>query len=563
MVFSSLKFIFIFLPVFLLAYSASEKKYRNAVLLVSSLIVGMVMFYVMGLLRPLPILIYLATVIWVLYESNTANEKRFRCVVVVIAAAAAGYYLFHILHYIKPIPVLIFIVTAGILLMISYSSSRLQYQNLVIFTGSTIFYSFGVGKPVYVALFLLTNLLNFIVGQFIENSRHAKKLWLFFGVAFNFWWLIFFKYWTFGAENINTIFHQSLTVKNIILPIGISFYTFQNVSYIADVYRGKAQAEKNFINYGAYISMFPQLIAGPIVTFDHVAKELKNRKHTLAKVEDGLKTFTIGLGYKVLIANQVGGLWSDISMVGFDSISSPLAWLGIIAYSFQLYFDFCGYSLMAIGLGKIMGFDLPRNFDHPYMSVTMTEFWRRWHMTLGTWFKDYVYIPLGGNRKGPQRLFFNTLVVWLFTGLWHGASWNFVLWGLVLFAIIMSEKYWTGKFFNKHKIVGHAYMILIIPLTWLLFAVTDFHELGVYFRTLIPFLHKKAAYVMDNDYVHYWHKYWKYFVAGLIFSTRIPEVIYKKMKNSILTAAVLLLVFWASVYCMYRGMDDPFMYFRF
>ncbi|HNZ99270.1 MBOAT family O-acyltransferase [Ruminococcus sp.] len=563
MVFSSLKFIFIFLPVFLIFYSASEKKYRNAVVVVSAIIVGIDMFMVMRLFRPLPILIYLASVLLLIYESNNAPEKRFRCSLIIVGAAAAAYYLFSMPAYRNAKSICIFIGCVAILLLLAYSSNRLQYQNLVILAGSVIFYGLGVGKLVYIVLFLLTNLVNFIVGQFIENSKYTKKLWLFFGVAFNFWWLIFFKYWTFGTENINAIFHQSLTVKNIILPIGISFYTFQNVSYIADVYKGKAQAEKNLINYGAYISMFPQLIAGPIVTYDHVAKELKSRKHTLDKVEDGLKTFTIGLGYKVLIANQVGGLWSDISMVGFDSISSPLAWLGIFAYSFQLYFDFCGYSLMAIGLGKIMGFELPRNFDHPYMSVTMTEFWRRWHMTLGTWFKDYVYIPLGGNRKGPGRLFFNTLVVWLFTGLWHGASWNFVIWGLVLFAIIMTEKYWTGNFFNKHKIVGHAYMILIIPLTWLLFAVTDFHELGVYFRNLIPFMHKKAEYIMENDYVHYWHKYWKYFAAGLIFSTRIPEAIYKKMKNSIVTVLLLLVIFGASVYCMYRGMDDPFMYFRF
>jgi alginate O-acetyltransferase complex protein AlgI len=551
------------LPVFLIFYSASEKKYRNAIVVVSAIIVGIDIFMVMRLFRPLPILIYLASVLLLIYESNNAPEKRFRCSLIIVGAAATAYYLFSMPAYRNAKSIIIFISCVTVLMLLAYSSNRLQYQNLVILAGSVIFYGLGVGKLVYIVLFLLTNLVNFIVGQFIENSKHAKKLWLFFGVAFNFWWLIFFKYWTFGTENINAIFHQSLTVKNIILPIGISFYTFQNVSYIADVYKGKAKAEKNLINYGAYISMFPQLIAGPIVTYDHVAKELKNRKHTLAKVEDGLKTFTIGLGYKVLIANQVGGLWSDISMVGFESISSPLAWLGIVAYSFQLYFDFCGYSLMAIGLGKIMGFELPRNFDHPYMSVTMTEFWRRWHMTLGTWFKDYVYIPLGGNRKGPGRLFFNTLVVWLFTGLWHGASWNFVLWGLVLFAIIMTEKYWTGKFFNEHKIIGHAYMILIIPVTWLLFAVTDFHELGIYFKRLLPFLPQKTAFIMDKDYVHYWHKYWKYFAAGLIFSTRIPEAVYKKMKNSIVTVLALLAVFGFSVYCMYRGMDDPFMYFRF
>ena len=563
MVFSSLVFIFIFLPVFLIAYSASEKKYRDVVLVLSALVAGAALFYSMRLIRPLPILIYLASVICILYESRKASEKGFRCVVIFFGIVMAAIVFFYIMKLTKPLYIIIFLITSAFLLIQAYTSTRIGYQNLIIFTGSVLFYSFGVKDPIYIMLFLLTVLLNFIVGQFIECSKYTKKLWLIFGIAFNFWWLIFFKYWTFGTENINHFFHQSLTVKNIILPIGISFYTFQNVSYIIDVYRSKAKAEKNLINYGAYITMFPQLIAGPIVTYDHVAKELKSRTHTAQKIEDGLKTFTIGLGYKVLIANQIGGLWSEISAIGYESISTKLAWLGIFAYSFQLYFDFCGYSLMAIGLGKIMGFNIPRNFDHPYMSLTMTEFWRRWHMTLGTWFKDYIYIPLGGNRKGPKRMVFNTLVVWLFTGLWHGASWNFVLWGLVLFIIIMSEKFWTGNALNRIKPLGHAYMLLIIPLTWLIFAVTDFHQLGIYFKQLIPFVHQKSQAVMPGDYAHYWAKYWKYFAAALVFSTRIPEAIYKKMKNSVVTAVLLIAVFWAAVYCMYMGMDDPFMYFRF
>ena len=447
--------------------------------------------------------------------------------------------------------------------MIIYSAVPRQYKNLVIFTGSVLFYSLGVKKPVYIFLFLLTVLLNFIVAQFIEESRHYKKGWLTFGIFFNFWWLIFFKYWGFGTENLNSLLHSSMTVKDIILPIGISFYTFQNVSYIIDVYRRKAKAERSFINYGAYISMFPQLIAGPIVTYETVALQLRQRKHSIRKVEDGLKTFTIGLGYKVLIANQIGGLWSDIGMVGFQNISTGLAWMGIVAYSFQLYFDFCGYSLMAIGLGRIMGFELPKNFDHPYTSLTMTEFWRRWHMTLGTWFKDYIYIPLGGNRRGPRRMVFNTFVVWLFTGLWHGASWNFVIWGLVLFGIMMTEKFWTGKFFNSNKIAGHAYMILIIPLTWLIFAVTDLEQLGIYFKRLVPFANLEKGNVMKGDCKKYWGTYKWFFVAGTVFSTKIPELIYKKMKNSIIVSLALLAAFWGAVYCMYRGLNDPFMYFRF
>ena len=447
--------------------------------------------------------------------------------------------------------------------LMAYAAVPKKLKNTVILLGSVIFYSLGVKKPVYIVLFILTTMLNYIVGQFIEDFPKYKKPWLIFGIAFNFWWLIFFKYWTFGTENLNALLGTSFTLKDIILPIGISFYTFQNVSYIIDVYRRQTRAERSIINYGAYISMFPQLIAGPIVTYNTVAKQLRNRTHNIRKVEDGLKTFTIGLGYKVLIANQIGGLWSDISMIGFESISSPLAWMGIFAYSFQLYFDFCGYSLMAIGLGKIMGFDLPKNFDYPYMSLTMTEFWRRWHMTLGTWFKDYIYIPLGGNRKGKAAQIRNTFVVWLFTGLWHGASWNFVIWGLVLFAVIMSEKFWTGKFLNKHKAAGHLYMMLIIPVTWLIFAVTDFHELGIYFKRLLPFLPQKTYAVLDKDYVKYLGIYKTYFIAGILFSTRLPKKIYDKIKNSFVGVILLLAVFWASVYCMYKGLNDPFLYFRF
>lgn len=453
--------------------------------------------------------------------------------------------------------------------LLIYGCVPAKYKNAVIFISSIFFYSMGfsdLGKEkrfLYTSLFLLTVLFNFIIGEFISNFRKASKVWLVIGIIFNFWWLLFFKYTGFAVENVNSLFGADFTVKNIILPIGISFYTFQNVSYIIDVYRKNAESENSFINYGAYISMFPQLIAGPIVTYNTVAEQLKKRTHSIKKVENGLKTFTIGLGYKVLLANQLGGLWSDLRMIGYESISTPLAWMGIIAYSFQLYFDFMGYSYMAMGLGEIMGFTIPKNFDYPYLSVTMTEFWRRWHITLGSWFREYIYIPLGGNRKGTAKLIRNSLIVWFFTGLWHGASWNFVLWGLVLFGLIMLEKFVIGDFLNKYRFVGHIYMILAIPLTWLLFAVTDFGDLGQYFSRLFGSDAGSEIIVNGKDYVKYWGIYGKFFIAGLIFSTRIPELIYKKIKSSLFCAVLLLAVFWASVYCMYKGMNDPFLYFRF
>ncbi len=449
--------------------------------------------------------------------------------------------------------------------MIAYGFSPFKYKNAVIFLGSLIFYSFGVfSTPIYILLFAITILFNFLIAQLIEEFRKSRRLWLALGLVFNFGWLVFFKYTGFIFENVNSLFGGlSLPMKEIILPIGISFYTFQNVSYILDVYRKKTAAETSFINYGAYISMFPQLIAGPIVTYDTVAKQLRSRSHSLKKINEGLKIFTIGLGSKVLIANQIGGLWTDISSIGFESISTRLAWMGVVAYSFQIYFDFCGYSLMAIGLGKIMGFALPQNFDHPYTSVTMTEFWRRWHITLGSWFREYVYIPLGGNRGGTKTTVRNLLVVWLLTGLWHGASWNFVLWGFLLFVILVIEKFAIGKFLNKFRPVGHLYMIFLIPLTWLIFAVTDFSQLGIYFSRLFPVFADKATVVFKEDYIKYWDIYRNFFIAGAIFSTKLPQMIYKKIKNTAFGAIVLLAIFWASVYCMYKGMNDPFLYFRF
>lgn len=449
--------------------------------------------------------------------------------------------------------------------MIAYGCVPFKYKNAVIFLGSLIFYSIGViSTPVYILLFAITILFNFIIGQFIESFRKTRRLWLLLGIIFNFSWLIFFKYTGFIFENINSLFGGlDLPLKEIILPIGISFYTFQNVSYIIDVYRKKTVAESSFVNYGAYITMFPQLIAGPIVTYDTIAKQLESRTHSLKNIDSVLKTFTIGLGSKVLIANQIGGLWNDISSIGFESISTRLAWMGAVAYSFQIYFDFCGYSLMAIGLGKIMGFNLPVNFDHPYTSVTMTEFWRRWHITLGSWFREYIYIPLGGNRGGTKATVRNLLIVWLLTGLWHGASWNFVLWGFLLFVILVIEKLAIGRFLNKVRPLGHIYMIFLIPLTWMIFAVTDFSQLGIYFSRLFPVFADKPAVVFEEDYIKYWDIYRNFFIAGVVFSTKLPQMIYKKIKNTAFGAIILLVIFWASVYCMYKGMNDPFLYFRF
>lgn len=246
-----------------------------------------------------------------------------------------------------------------------------------------------------------------------------------------------------------------------------------------------------------------------------------------------------------------------------ESVSTPLAWMGIIAYSFQLYFDFFGYSLMAIGLGKMLGFNLPRNFNHPYTSLTMTEFWRRWHITLGSWFREYVYIPLGGNRRGTLRTVFNLLVVWILTGIWHGAGYNFLIWGLVLFLLIITEKFFTGRYLSTHPVAGHAYMFFVTPLTWAIFAVTDMEQLKILFTRLFPFFGQGVWSIFRYDYLKYLGQYYPFFIAAALLSTRLPYRVLKRIKNKLIIRILLLIVFIACIYCMYRGFDDPFLYFRF
>ncbi|WP_347342104.1 MULTISPECIES: MBOAT family O-acyltransferase [Hungatella] len=395
-----------------------------------------------------------------------------------------------------------------------------------------------------------------------------RKRWLVCGIIYNLSWLILFKYSAFIAQNVNLILGRAgislhLPVFAPVLPVGISFYTFQAVSYLVDVYRKTVPYERSMVGFGMYISMFPQLIAGPIVTYSSMRAQIGRRKVTFRAIEDGLREFTIGLGFKVLLANRVGGLWTEVQTIGYESISTPLAWLGLLAFSLQIYFDFCGYSLMAKGLGTMMGFKLPNNFNHPYMSLSMTEFWRRWHITLGSWFREYVYIPLGGNRRGALLTFRNLLAVWLLTGFWHGASWNFIIWGLLLFLIMSIERLGLLRVLERRRVIGHLYMMLTIPLTWLVFAVTDVRQILLYFQRLFPFLMKQSLFYFSGDYLKYGKLYAVSIAAGLLFMTDIPYRIYNRHKYSLVTAVVLLAVFWACVYCIRIGMDDPFLYFRF
>ena len=455
------------------------------------------------------------------------------------------------------------------LFLLVYYLLPLRGKNVFLFLGSLVFYGFGIEwNAYYMALIVASVVLNFLAAKGIEHCRRknrirrgeetagkssaGEKVILILSLCYNFGLLLFFKY-------------AGFFVQNIILPIGISFYTFQITSYLIDVYRRKTRAEQDVMRLGAYLTMFPQLIAGPIVNYSEVCKRLRRRKITLIGCNHGLQFFTLGLGFKVLLANQLGNLWEDIQTIGYESISTPLAWLGILAYSLQIYFDFYGYSLMAVGLGKLLGFRIPDNFRQPYMALSMTEFWRRWHITLGRWFREYVYIPLGGNRKGKARQFFNLLIVWLLTGLWHGANWNFLFWGLLLFLIISVEKAGLLKVLERWKILGHLYMCFLIPVSWAVFAITDPVMLQVYFLKLFPFIGGTGnqSVVFYGDFEKYIGMYGIGLAAGVICCTGLVEKIFMKWRNKFWMSLLLLIIFGAAVYCMYRGLNDPFLYYRF
>lgn len=438
----------------------------------------------------------------------------------------------------------------------------------MIFIGSSIFYFYGViENPAYILLVFMSVIVNFLISQKMDKRHHqsVRKRWIYIGTFYNFGVLFVFKYLDFVTDNLNRMLKWTnsgieLPYADLVLPIGISFYTFQISSYLFDVYRKKIPVERSILKLGTYLCMFPQLIAGPIITYSQIKEELSERKHSFSNWENGIREFTIGLALKVLIANRAGGLWSQVNAIGYESISTPLAWLGIFAFTLQIYFDFYGYSLMAKGLGEIMGFHFPDNFRNPYLSCSMTEFFRRWHITLGSWFREYVYIPLGGNRKHHYR---NLCIVWFLTGLWHGADWNYILWGLFCFLLIAMEKAGIGKVWNRYPVLGHMYMLLVIPISWLLFAVNDIGQIGVYFTRLFPFFGSTGSAVYAGDFIKYLNEHVVSLVAALFCCSGIPRKIYEARKNSFWVALVLVILFWLCVYSMYIGLDDPFLYYQF
>lgn len=433
-----------------------------------------------------------------------------------------------------------------------------KLKNLSLLILSLIFYSWG--EPRYFLLMIASIFVDYFISINIEKNNKNKKikiLLLAISIIFNVGILFFFKYINFFIENINSIFNMSLNNVKITLPLGISFYTFQTMSYTIDVFLGKVKAEKNIINFGAFVCLFPQLIAGPIVKYIDISKELKNRDINLDEIQAGIRLFILGLGSKVLIANNIGSLWNEVETMGFNNISTILAWMGIIAFSLQIYFDFNGYSLMAIGLGKILGFNFPNNFNYPYESRSITEFWRRWHITLGQWFKQYVYIPLGGNRLGRARTYFNLFIVWFLTGLWHGASYNFILWGLYFFILICIEKNGLLNLLNKHKLISHIYTIFFILVGWVLFAVIDLNQ-------IINFFKKMFIFNAGNEWIYYLRNYIITYTIAIIFSTSFLKKIYNKfVKSNIVDTIILITIFLLSIAYLVDSSYNPFLYFRF
>ena len=457
--------------------------------------------------------------------------------------------------------------------MLIYLIVPARYRNVILVAGSLIFY--GVGEPFFVLLLIFSILINYGLSEYMwwepkkpQKNRTKKaarrhKTALIAALIFDLSFLFVFKYWDFMANNINKIVGgDHVPLLSMVLPLGISFYTFQMISYQIDCYKGKIEQRASLVEFAAYVSMFPQLIAGPIVRYEEIAERMRVRKIRIRDLENGLKLFTVGLGLKVLLANQIGTLWNTIMTAGAGSLHISVAWLGAIAYSFQIYFDFWGYSVMAMGLGKMLGFRIPRNFNNPYASKSVSEFWRRWHMTLGSWFKEYVYIPLGGNRKGIVRTICNLFVVWALTGLWHGANWNFVLWGILFFVLISIEKQRLAKWLEKTKVLGHLYILVLIPVTWVIFAITDIRQLGVYLANMIG-IHGTEILVGVEHFIRYLREYGLLLAACVLFATPYPGRWYHKWKDRWFAVLFLLVIFWVSVREIIVGNNNPFLYFRF
>lgn len=460
-------------------------------------------------------------------------------------------------------------------------------RNLLILLTGFFFYAWG--EPFYVVIMLLSTLIDYTAGRFMhkyDSNQKIRTVCLIVSVCMNIGLLAVFKYSDFIFDTVNSIFGSDITNPVIIvnkwindniydfglsenrvaLPIGISFYTFQSMSYTIDLYMRNIKVQKSFVGFTSYVTLFPQIVAGPIVRYEDVAAEIEERTVNINKISEGIGTFVKGLAKKVLLANNIGIIWTQIKAMDYTSMSAATAWIGILAFTFQIYFDFSGYSDMAVGLGKMLGFNFPKNFDHPYLSKSISEFWRRWHITLGTWFREYVYIPLGGNRKGLPKTLRNLLITWMLTGLWHGASWNFVLWGLYFGVLIIIERLGWGKILEKlPKAVSMLYTFLLVVFGWVLFDIDTLGDAGRFIGAMFgaggSFADSTSSYMFFTNIV--------IFILCAFASTDLFARLkifarrhYKKVceySYPVIIAATLLLCTSYLVNATY----NPFLYFRF
>lgn len=447
--------------------------------------------------------------------------------------------------------------------LIIYFCVPKKLKNAVLFVMSMIFYFYG--EPKYIFLMLIEILVAYC-GTILVDKYKNKAIFIIL-LAIHIGLLGFFKYTDFIITNINNIFCSKINLLRLALPIGISFYTFQIISYEVDVFKGKVPVQKNFLKLATYVSLFPQLIAGPIVRYETIAEELDNRTHSFEKIAYGAKRFTIGLAKKILIANMLGELC--LSFTSSNEKSIIFYWIFAISYMLQIYFDFSAYSDMAIGLGKIFGFDFLENFNYPYISKSITEFWRRWHISLGSWFRDYVYIPLGGSRVGAKKLIRNIFIVWALTGLWHGASWNFVIWGLMFGVILLIEKLLIGKYLEKMPdIIKRIYVLFIVMISFIIF---NANNIGEAFNNIKGLFGINGEVFINNYSLYYLRSYAVIIIIAIIGATPIIKKIIEKLKrnkvmNGIINIIELIAMIVLLVICTAYSIDNsynPFLYFRF
>lgn len=444
-------------------------------------------------------------------------------------------------------------------LLLVYFISPSKYKNLVLLFFSLLFYF--LGEPKYIIILIISCIINYYISKLIEKNKH-RKLYLIIGLTYNILQLLIFKYTDFFIANINTLFKTNLNYLYLVMPIGISFFTFQAISYIVDVYNKKHKSADNLITFMTYLCLFPQLIAGPIVRYSNVEEELKSRTHTFDKTSEGIKRFIIGLSKKVLLANVLGEFAKSI--INETVVSS---WLKPISFTLQIYFDFSGYSDMAIGLGLIFGFRFLENFNYPLIAQSITDFWRRWHISLSSWFRDYVYIPLGGNRVSKLKWIRNIFIVWFLTGFWHGDSWNFILWGLYFGVLLVLEKLLIGKYLEKTKIFKYLYTSIIIIISFLIFNSNNLNEIfislkNMFFLNNIPFI--------NNETIYYLKSYLIIFIVSILSATPLFKNIITKLSNTklkniinILEVISLILLLTITTAYLIDESFNPFLYFRF